>query len=550
VIFRWVHCGDSQNNKGCGKAFASINPTFMSSNVPTTIAGTFPFVVAKRGPGMHRMMVYAFVELVTSRVQFGTFADVFNSLYRLDYDMSRLSYYSVHKNYRSNLTTVKLDFPTPYGRFETVGEYNGLKLTRQLVKQIVIQFMGLHEPYLQASFQLRYDKGNTADHTHKYAKVIKASGRKGHVFTASYTVASLLGLVNLCRLVFTKTVYELEKIMVGYKKARLNARAPPLCRFESDNLNGDRGLWLRHFKTDLTRNVIEPPLASVMDSSLLAYAEIDEKAYTVITNRAQANIWATQAYTFLDHDTRTTIHVGLDTENNYSFDGSVDASITHVLQVCMPNYHVTVFHLAAIGATTTFTFPERLKELLEHPKLVAVGVQIGGDLARLKRLGVEVKRRIELRQLATRHNSNQKDGTGLAALTRHYLAKNVDKSGQSHMNNYPATPLPSHLARYAALDALLSLLLVEKILPLVCNTVAGQAIVESPESLAAGTCADLHIGGRLVAKVKIQFVGATQGESRMWGKALVGKGKALVAIRKVIAGNAKPPFLFKAGIES
>ena len=60
-----------------------------------------------------------------------------------------------------------------------------------------VQFMELHEPYLQASFQVRYDEGNTADHTHKYAKVIKASGRKGRVFTASYTVASLNGLVNM-----------------------------------------------------------------------------------------------------------------------------------------------------------------------------------------------------------------------------------------------------------------------------------------------------------------------------------------------------------------
>ena len=59
VIFRWVHCGDLQKN-GCGKTFASINPMFMSTNVPTTIAGTSPFFLAMRGPGMHRMMVYAF----------------------------------------------------------------------------------------------------------------------------------------------------------------------------------------------------------------------------------------------------------------------------------------------------------------------------------------------------------------------------------------------------------------------------------------------------------------------------------------------------------
>jgi hypothetical protein len=94
--------------------------------------------------------------------------------------------------------------------------------------------MDTHEAHHQASFQTHYDKGNTADHTHKYAKVIKASGRKGRVFTASYTMASLLGFVNICCLVFTKTMFELENIMTGYKKARLNARPPPLNIFESD----------------------------------------------------------------------------------------------------------------------------------------------------------------------------------------------------------------------------------------------------------------------------------------------------------------------------
>ena len=102
----------------------------------------------------------------------------FNSLCKWQYDIFLLSYYLVHKNNRSNSTAVHSDFPTPYGRFETVGRYNGLKLTWQLVKRIFVQFMDLHEPYLQASFQLRYDEGNTADHTHKYAKEIKASGPK------------------------------------------------------------------------------------------------------------------------------------------------------------------------------------------------------------------------------------------------------------------------------------------------------------------------------------------------------------------------------------
>ena len=67
---------------------------------------------------------------------------------------------------------------------------------------------------------------------------------------------------------------------------------------------------------------------------------------------------------------------------------------------------------------------------------------------------------------------------------------------------------------YAALDALLSLLLVEKLLPLVSNTVLGQAVIDAPHSLEVGTLVELHIRDRRVAEVTIDFVGgSTQAES-------------------------------------
>lgn len=105
----------------------------------------------------------------------------------------------------------------------------------------------------------------------------------------------------------------------------------------------------------------------------------------------------------------------------------------------MPNCcHVAAFHLEAIGATSKASFPHHLKTLLEHPnwsKLVAVGVQIGGNFSRLKRLGVEVMRWIELRQLAARHDSKQKeDVMTLAALSCHYLGKKLTSPAKvTHM---------------------------------------------------------------------------------------------------------------------
>lgn len=173
-----------------------------------------------------------------------------------------MSYYRCFKDRRNAALAVGAQhygYPELYSRFTRTGEHNGLKLSPGLIKRLFIQFMETHEKYLQASFQTRWDEGNLADHTHKYSKVVQAPGRKGRVFAASYTIAALIGFINVSRLVFTKTMFELQKIMHGYKLARGNANAPCLGRFESDNLNGDGGLWIKHFEEGLMENV-SPPL--------------------------------------------------------------------------------------------------------------------------------------------------------------------------------------------------------------------------------------------------------------------------------------------------
>ena len=80
-------------------------------------------------------------------------------------------------------------------------------------------YIETREQYLQASFQRTYDDGNAADHTHKFANVIRAGNQKGRIFTASYTVTSLTGHINLSRLTMTKGMKEIDGIISDYKNA-------------------------------------------------------------------------------------------------------------------------------------------------------------------------------------------------------------------------------------------------------------------------------------------------------------------------------------------
>jgi hypothetical protein len=130
--------------------------------LPDRVTERFPFVVTgNKQIGMPKFMLYAFVELITSQVQFGTFANAMNTIYALKYDMSRLSYYRSFIDWKRKVGPhLGADFPEPFAKYDSVGEYNGIKITEGTMKQLFINFVQLHEPCMQASFQTKSDKGH------------------------------------------------------------------------------------------------------------------------------------------------------------------------------------------------------------------------------------------------------------------------------------------------------------------------------------------------------------------------------------------------------
>jgi hypothetical protein len=114
----------------------------------------------------------------------------------------------------------------------------------------------------------------------------------------------------------------------------------------------------------------------------------------------------------------------------------------------------------------------------------------------------------------------------LAQAWRHFLVATLERTVTNVAKAMTMITLRSlclpHLLEYATLDALLSLLLVENILPLLSS--ANDGVITAPENLDNGSLADLHVGGRHVAQVKIIFVGGNM-ESKDFRGVLVGKGK-------------------------
>jgi hypothetical protein len=262
---------------------------------------------------MHKMMLYAFVELITNRVQLGTFAKVFNTIYAVKYDMSRLSYYNSFvdcKKIAGGLAGA--DFPEPLRAFKSLSKYNGIKLTACIMKANFLALMWPVEHYFQGSFQIRCDEGISTNHTFKYADVIQAYGRVGGIYGALYTAAALLEWINLARLTFTKSSTEIEGLIGEYRKVRDNAGAGPLKIHHSDNQKGDGGMWMKNFP-ELKAGVV--PVISIMDPNL-PLATIGKANDTFINTKTAANTWAVAVRNNLTDliDSSKKILVGIDLE--------------------------------------------------------------------------------------------------------------------------------------------------------------------------------------------------------------------------------------------
>ena len=125
-------------------------------------------------------------------IMYGTYVDNINQLQKIRYDMDQINYYDNVSDMIGGLEVNDSEVPAigVFSEFDSAGNYGGIKFQKRLLKTCVRNFIMACEKYYQASFQMHCDDGAAADHSHKLGKVVRAQGRQGRVFTASYTVMS------------------------------------------------------------------------------------------------------------------------------------------------------------------------------------------------------------------------------------------------------------------------------------------------------------------------------------------------------------------------
>ena len=135
----------------CGKTFTSIDPSFLPQ-LQSIVSESFPFITSSNIPGMYISMIHQFYKLATNKVLFSTYINIINEMHSTKYYKTILRYYDC--NYELSLKRIlkKLVYPNPFPPFEFKGEYNKIKLTKNLVRHMFIEFMRLQEGYIQKSF--------------------------------------------------------------------------------------------------------------------------------------------------------------------------------------------------------------------------------------------------------------------------------------------------------------------------------------------------------------------------------------------------------------
>ena len=385
--YKCTHLSCKRNGK-C-RTFAGIDPRALSG-LPTRISERFEFVTTPSGPGMHRTMLYSFASLLMIQVSFGPFVKMVNEMQGVDYWYEQISYYDALAEWTPSVLGYngKTEI-TPFSAMMKPGEFNGLELTPYLFKALFIRFMEIHEPYMQARYQMDLDEGAAGDDTHKYANKIfvnTAGKTRCQPFGASATVLNRNGKIAISRLKYTKSHQEMRPILESWADVRRNSGAQRLAKYSTDNVEGDQSLWSSIFPELLEGVVPYNPNPN------LPCMTIDEDGYRFFTTAQAADNYL---LSILD-DIKALpdpCYVGLDVENNRNSD------ITSLLQLSFPGLPVIVLHLYKMG-----DFPTQWKRLLQtETKLHACGRNIGYDLSRLEEIGITIQNRVELRQLALSH---------------------------------------------------------------------------------------------------------------------------------------------------
>jgi hypothetical protein len=148
--------------------------------------------------------------------------------------------------------------------------------------------------------------------------------------------------------------------------ARIYAGVPPLKRYETDDIDGDRAMMHRHFP-ELTGDTV--PYRPNTD---LPNATLKVECIAYITSAPSANVYAAA---IIDTIASTTEYI------YYGFDAEWKRASPVVCTAVFTFSFPQVSDVAIVHLPDSLSFPKQFKKLLELPNMVACDRQVSGDVS-------------------------------------------------------------------------------------------------------------------------------------------------------------------------
>lgn len=539
VMTQRVRC--DQRSGGCGKSTNLYDPIIMAQLEPG-LAASFPAFLTHRS-GIDKTVLTLVRAGVAHRMSSSAWSKVLRELHVREHDLQELNYLHAVLLATKRERSLNHEGEKTYSRFSTFDDkdgYGGFSPSRWYINTVYQDYMEHIRPYLDQCVATLPGHVIKWDHSFKLPKfLMKLEGET--TFASLFTLVNEFEQIRFQAFVPTKSLVHvegaLEEMVKSLDKYGLSQ---PMLGF-TDNVGSDAATFMRCIPS-LAAGV---EIVQLDEFSKLPRAVLLDSV-TVQTCRNEVEI-QTSCDTILHQVSQLsadqTFVLGTDIEFEFTIGhASGGPQKTALITLATPTtvYLLQVFHLR--------TLPISLITILNSPRILKIGRNAGGDLAKLARdfsAKVPEKTRngragvVEIGSLARSKNVVSSGNASLAAIAAATLSQNLSK--EERISNWTTSHLTEEQKTYAALDAWI-LLEIYKYLQTLPTT--GQILKSaSPMNQCVSLfCKKQEVAQGIVVKQPETFNIHRTSPSDMTVSVNVTCTRAVIKINKVIAPDFILPF--------
>jgi hypothetical protein len=409
----------------------------------------FPAVLTKRS-GLDKTVLEEFTEMTAKHLNVALFVEHYRERYMKEYYKAKLLYYSVIKHKLMIAPFWSKDKPVQrFSEYKDPYHYAGSCFSAKWLQMVYIKFhQQTEKEYMDRSMQMLHGKVIALDLSHKLSKLIAVDS--SHPFHGVLTVVNEYDQIIQQTVLFSKTHDEVETALQRLRE-RYQAHGEKLSLAYTDNCCVDRRL-LQSVFPELTSDM--PPASS----ACATHPDLSLKLTPVVLSTAvEINRAIDSKKDFITSEIKRfgACVVGLDAE------WTLEKPVA-LIQIAFSSEEVFLCRVHKLA-----TLPDSLEQFLFNTSIIKTGRNVGGDISKIASKYNWTEAQLALAQTTLEELGKKAkdlsvvaDGrASLEELTGICIKRNLPKPLDVRLSDWQVTTLSGDQIKYAALDALASLLI-------------------------------------------------------------------------------------------